>query len=101
MNRKKLYESIMKDVSKIIKKKLSESLYDMEDNIVKKIDTLGYGEITIKYAFDADTEHGDFYEVYDEDGEFLCELPYDIDLDNDEEIEDYIDEQLEIPNEPF
>lgn len=86
-NNKKLYNSIMKDVSKIIKENLEDmSLSDLEDGIVAKINSLQYGKCTIYEPFD-----DDYYEVYTNNGEFLCTIPYDTDIYDEDAIEAAID----------
>ncbi len=91
-NKKQLYNNIMADVAKIVKQKLNENNQD-SDNILATVDTLDFGLCTIKPAFDPD--EGDFYEVYDENDEFVCEIPYSTNLNDEEEILSEIDYALE------
>lgn len=112
MNKKKLYEQIMLSVSKNVKNKLMEAEYldvlpdeididvpededyedDSEHNEIT-VCTQDYGCVTLRPCFDSDK--GDFYDVTDETGKWLCELPYDIDINDDSVIEDAIANEME------
>ena len=90
-----LYESIMLNVSKQVKAALNEE-WDPEDAelIVFHPD---YGKCAIRSAFEADTTVGDFYEVYCIEGdneEYLCELPFDTDIDDEDAVIAAIDDAI-------
>jgi hypothetical protein len=89
MKNKQLYNNIMLDISKLLKTKLNENLD--EDNII--IFVPSFGNCTIKYAFDPD-KLGDYYEVLDSNNEWLCDLPYDIDLTDEDNIIDMINDEI-------
>ena len=84
-----LYESIMRDVAKVVKKRLNES-----EEITVFVPA--FGNCTVRYAFDPDRNggNGDYYEVSDENGDWICDLPYNIDLTDEESIADQIEETL-------
>lgn len=94
-----LYEKIMLNVSKYIKKALNEEReQECSERIVFHPD---YGNCAIRSCFDADTTTGDFYEVYCIEGdneEYICELPYNIDIDDDDSIITAIDDAMEWEN---
>ena len=89
MKNKQLYNNIMLDISKLLKTKLNENLD--EDNII--IFVPSFGDCTIKYAFDPD-KLGDHYVVLDPNNEWLCDLPYDIDLTDEDNIIDMINDEI-------
>lgn len=91
-----LYESIMLNISKYLKNILNEDLNETgSERIIEHPD---YGKCVIRYAFDADTETGDFYDVFCiEDGneKFLCAIPYNIDIDDDDTVIKEIDDAID------
>lgn len=89
MKNKQLFNNIMLDISKILKTKLNENLD--EDNII--IFVPSFGDCTIKYAFDPD-KLGDHYVVLDSNNKWLCDLPYDIDLTDEDNIIDMINDEI-------
>ena len=95
---RKLYESIMRDVVKTVKKHLNEhNDEDYEENPEEvTVYVPSYGECTVMYVFDPDRMgNGDYYEVYDEDNNFICELPFNIDLDDEDELVNMIEDAVE------
>lgn len=103
-----LYENIMQNIASLVKKALNEELNqedvnldnaDVEDEdadiIVFHPD---YGKCAIRSAFEADTAVGDYYEVYCIEGdneEYLCELPFDTDIDDEETVIAAIDDAID------
>lgn len=91
-----LYENIMQNIASLVKKTLNEE-WDPEDAepIVFHPD---YGKCAIRSAFEADTAVGDFYEVYcieGDDEEYLCELPFDTDIDDEASVIAAIDDAMD------
>jgi hypothetical protein len=70
--------------------------YDPENPEEVTVFVPSFGECTIISVFDPDRMgNGDYYEVYDENNEFVCELPFNIDLDDEEELADMIEDAVE------
>ena len=70
--------------------------YDPENPEEVTVYVPSYGECTVMYVFDPDRmDNGDYYEVYDEDNNFICELPFNIDLDDEDELVDMIEDAAE------
>lgn len=70
--------------------------YDPENPEEVTVFVPSFGECTIISVFDPDRMgNGDYYEVYDENNEFVCELPFNIDLDDEEELADMIEDAAE------
>ena len=91
-----LYESIMLNISKYLKNILNEDLNETDSERI--IEHPDYGKCVIRYAFDTDTETGDFYDVFCiEDGneKFLCAIPYNINIDDDDTVIKEIDDAID------
>lgn len=91
-----LYESIMLNVSKQVKTALNEE-WSQEDT-ERVVFHPDYGKCVIRSCFEADTAIGDFYEVYCIEGdneEYLCDLSYNIDIDDDDSVIAAIDDAIE------
>ena len=70
--------------------------YDPENPEEVTVFVPSFGECTVMYVFDPDRMgNGDYYEVYDEDNNFICELPYNIDLDDEDELVNMIEDAVE------
>lgn len=85
-------------IKKLKKFMLTDTLdenWETEDNehIIEHPD---YGKCIIRYCFDADTTTGDYYEVYtvndDNTEEYLCDLSYNTDIDDEEAVINAIDD---------
>ena len=93
--KKKLYESIMMNVSKIVKKKLNEygdgieQDVDPDDDITVYVPLIGC-ECTVIPCYDEETG-GTFYEVHDDNDEYVCEIHDDVDTSDEDALVDAIE----------
>lgn len=98
--KKKLYESIMMNVSKIVKKKLNEygdggidQDVDPEDDITVYVPLIGC-ECTVIPCYDEKTG-GTFYEVHDDNDEYVCEVHDDVDTSDEDALVDAIEDNYQ------
>lgn len=98
--KKKLYESIMMNVSKIVKKKLNEygdggidQDVDPEDDITVYVPLCGC-ECTVIPCYDEETG-GTFYEVHDNNDEYVCEIHDDVDTSDENALVDAIEDNYQ------
>ncbi len=98
--KKKLYESIMMNVSKIVKKKLNEygdggidQDVDPEDDITVYVPLIGC-ECTVIPCYDEETG-GTFYEVHDDNDEYVCEIHDDVDTSDEDALVDAIEDNYQ------
>lgn len=94
--KKKLYESIMMNISKIVKKKLNEygdgieQDIDPEDDITIYVPLIGC-DCTVIPCYDDETG-GTFYEVHDDNDEYVCEIHDDVDTTDEDSLIDAIED---------
>lgn len=94
--KKKLYESIMMNISKIVKKKLNEygdgieQDVDPEDDITVYVPLIGC-DCTVIPCYD-DATGGTFYEVHDDNDEYVCEIHDDVDTTDEDSLIDAIED---------
>lgn len=97
--KKKLYESIMMNVSKIVKKKLNEYGDGIEqdvnpdDDITVYVPLIGC-ECTVIPCYDEETG-GTFYEVHDDNDEYVCEIHDDVDTSDEDALVDAIEDNYQ------
>ncbi len=97
--KKKLYESIMMNVSKIVKKKLNEygdgieQDVDPDDDITVYVPLIGC-ECTVIPCYDEETG-GTFYEVHDDNDEYVCEIHDDVDTSDEDALVDAIEDNYQ------
>ena len=110
--KKSLYESIMKNVSKQVKKQLMESdeyLDPVPEEIDVDIDDIeDINEVEVwvpalnqnclvTQCYDADSSE-DFYSVADEDGNYVCEIHEPLDLSDEDAVIDAIEDNADWEN---
>lgn len=98
--KKKLYESIMMNVSKIVKKKLNEygdggidQDVDPEDDITVYVPLIGC-DCTVIPCYDEVTGRT-FYEVHDDNDEYVCEIHDDVDTSDEDALVDAIEDNYQ------
>lgn len=103
-NKKELYESIMMNVSKMVKKTLNEygdgmesddDMIDddiMDDDIIVYVPLLGYECRVIPCN---DDEGNTYYEVHDNNDEYVCEVHDEVDPDDEEALIDAIEDSYQ------
>lgn len=98
--KKKLYESIMMNVSKIVKKKLNEygdggidQDTDPEDDITVYVPLIGC-DCTVIPCYDEETG-GTFYEVHDDNDEYVCEIHDDVDTSDEDALVNAIEDNYQ------
>ena len=97
--KKKLYESIMMNISKIVKKKLNEygegieQDNDPEDDITVYVPLIGC-DCRVIPCYDDETG-GTFYEVHDDNDEYVCELHDDVDTSDEDTLVDAIEDNYQ------
>lgn len=97
-DKKKLYETIMMNVSKMVKKRLNEygdgmepEIDDVDDNddIVVYVPLIGCDCTVIPCN---DDEGNTFYEVHDDNDEYVCEVHDEVDPEDEDSLVDAIED---------